>query len=212
MKITYLVLGPFLTNTYIIYDEETMKAVIIDPSFTPENIIHAVEKLKVRVEAIFLTHAHVDHMAGLNVLRKNYMNAKVYMNKKDQPYLKAPEKNLSNALPEPVLCEDADVWVEYGEHIHIDKLDFEVLNTSGHTPGGISFYNKEGGVVFSGDALFQGSIGRTDFPGGNMSVLVTNIRNNLLNLPDDVVVLSGHGEATNIGHEKKYNLFLSEDV
>ena len=98
MKITYLVLGPFMTNTYIIYDENTMDAVIIDPSFTPENIIRAVAQLKVNVKGIFLTHGHVDHMAGLNKLKGVYKEARVYMNINDKEYLSDPKKNLSDSI------------------------------------------------------------------------------------------------------------------
>ena len=117
MKITYLVLGPFMTNTYIIYDENTMDAVIIDPSFTPENIIRAVAQLKVNVKGIFLTHGHVDHMAGLNKLKGVYKEARVYMNINDKEYLSDPKKNLSDSFSQPTICKAADYWVSYREHI-----------------------------------------------------------------------------------------------
>ena len=130
MKITYLVLGPFMTNTYIIYDENTMDAVIIDPSFTPENIIRAVAQLKVNVKGIFLTHGHVDHMAGLNKLKGVYKEARVYMNINDKEYLSDPKKNLSDSFPQPTICKAADYWVSYREHIKVGKLDFTVLDTS----------------------------------------------------------------------------------
>ena len=122
MKITYLVLGPFMTNTYIIYDENTMDAVIIDPSFTPENIIRAVAQLKVNVKGIFLTHGHVDHMAGLNKLKGVYKEARVYMNINDKEYLSDPKKNLSDSFPQPTICKAADYWVSYREHIKVENL------------------------------------------------------------------------------------------
>ena len=208
MKITYLVLGPFMTNTYIIYDENTMDAVIIDPSFTPENIIRAVAQLKVNVKGIFLTHGHVDHMAGLNKLKGVYKEARVYMNINDKEYLSDPKKNLSDSFPQPTICKAADYWVSYREHIKVGKLDFTVLDTSGHTPGGISFYMEKEKVVFTGDSLFRESIGRTAFPGGDIKRLLQTIRKNLFSLSDEVIVLPGHGEATSIGYEKKHNPFL----
>lgn len=208
MKITYMVLGPFMTNTYIVWDEKTMNGLIVDPSFTPEHIWQAAMKIGVHVQKIFLTHAHVDHMAGLNYIRGKYPEAKVYMHEKDKPLLRNAALNLSNMMPEPVICEDPDIWVKEGDHITLDEIDFEVLDTPGHTPGGISFYSKKEGLVFTGDALFQGSIGRTDFPGGNMTQLVTSIKKKLFTLPDATHVLSGHGEITQIGIEKKTNPFL----
>lgn len=208
MKITYLVLGPFMTNTYIIHDENTMDAVIIDPSFTPENIIRTVAQLKVNVKGIFLTHGHVDHMAGLNKLKEVYKEARVYMNINDKEYLSDPKKNLSDSFPQPTICKAADYWVSYREHIKVGKLDFTVLDTSGHTPGGISFYMEKEKVVFTGDSLFRESIGRTDFPGGDIKRLLQTIRKNLFSLSDEVIVLPGHGESTSIGYEKKHNPFL----
>lgn len=210
MKVSYLVLGPFMTNTYIAWEEDSRKAVIIDPSFRPEQIWQAVMKIGVVPEKILLTHAHVDHLAGLNFLREKYPDAKVYMHEKDVPLLTKASLNLSDMLPEPVVCAKPDVLVKEGDHITEGAMDFTVLETPGHTPGGISFYEEKEGIVFTGDSLFEGSIGRTDFPGGSMTVLVESIRKKLFALPDTVHVLSGHGNPTTIGREKRSNPFVGE--
>ena len=208
MKITYMVLGPFQTNTYIAWDEKTQNAIIIDPSFTPEYIEKAVTELGVSVKKIFLTHAHVDHMAGLNFMREKHPEAEVYMHEADLPYLKNRTLNLSDMVGNDLHCAPPDVFVKQGQHITLDSMDFEVLETPGHTPGGVSYYEKSAGIVFTGDSLFESSIGRTDFPGGSMSTLVMSIKNQLFMLPDETHVLSGHGDPTSIGREKKYNPFL----
>lgn len=212
MKIMYMVLGPFMTNTYILYNEETMEGLVVDPSFSPEHYIKAIEEKKIHLTSIFLTHAHVDHMAGMNELRKAFPKARMYMDKRDQPFLRDPEKNLSYMFPTPTLVDDADVWVKDGDEIETSGYTFQVIDTSGHTPGGISFYLKKEGIVFTGDSLFQGSIGRTDFPGGSMKELTDSIRKNLFTLPDSTVVLSGHGEQTTIGQEKRTNPFLTGGI
>lgn len=212
MKIMYMVLGPFMTNTYILYNEETMEGLVVDPSFSPEQYIKAIEEKKIHLTSIFLTHAHVDHMAGMNELRKAFPKARMYMDKRDQPFLRDPEKNLSYMFPTPTLVDDADVWVKDGDEIETSGYTFQVIDTSGHTPGGISFYLKKEGIVFTGDSLFQGSIGRTDFPGGSMKELTGSIRKNLFTLPDSTVVLSGHGEQTTIGQEKRTNPFLTGGI
>ena len=130
------------------------------------------------------------------------------MSRGDASYLKDPSKNLSYEFPDHVLVEDPEHWVKGGDPIKTCGLDFTVIDTPGHTPGGISFYEAKEGIVFTGDSLFHGSIGRTDFPGGSMTTLVTAIRKNLFCLPDTVTVLSGHGDPTTIGQEKKTNPFL----
>lgn len=209
VKIDYLILGPYVTNTYIVHDPNTHEGVIIDPSFDPDSIIHAIDKLKVNVKGIFITHGHLDHMAGLNSVRAYCKDAKVYIDKRDKEYLSDPYKNLSYGFPDKVICQDADEWVKHGDIINIGPFEFHIINTSGHTPGGISIYMPKEKVVFTGDALFKETIGRTDFPGGNMEELLSNIKNNLFTLPDDVMVLSGHGEPTSIGHEKVMNPFLA---
>lgn len=212
MKIMYMVLGPFMTNTYILYNEGTMEGLVVDPSFSPEHYIKAISEKKIHLRSIFLTHGHVDHMAGMNELRKAFPAAKMYMDKRDQPFLRDPEKNLSYMFPVPTLVDDADVWVKDGDEIETCGYTFQVIDTAGHTPGGISFYMKKEGLVFTGDSLFQGSIGRTDFPGGSLKELTGTIKKNLFSLPDSTVVLSGHGEQTTIGQEKKTNPFLTGGI
>lgn len=212
MKIMYMVLGPFMTNTYILYNEATMEGLVVDPSFSPQQYIKAIEEKKIHLTSIFLTHAHVDHMAGMNELRKAFPEARMYMDKRDRPFLRDPERNLSYMFPTPTLVDDADVWVKDGDEIVTSGYTFQVIDTSGHTPGGISFYLKKEGIVFTGDSLFQGSIGRTDFPGGSMKELTGSIRKNLFTLPDSTVVLSGHGEQTTIGQEKRTNPFLTGGI
>lgn len=201
-----------MTNTYILYNEETMEGLVVDPSFSPEQYIKAIEEKKIHLTSIFLTHAHVDHMAGMNELRKAFPEARMYMDKRDRPFLRDPERNLSYMFPTPTLVDDADVWVKDGDEIETSGYTFQVIDTSGHTPGGISFYLKKEGIVFTGDSLFQGSIGRTDFPGGSMEELTGSIRKNLFALPNSTVVLSGHGEQTTIGQEKRTNPFLTGGI
>ena len=210
MKITYMVLGPFQTNTYIAWDEETKNAVVIDPSFTPEHIEEAIQKIGVSVQKILVTHAHVDHIAGLSFLREKHPDAKVYMHEKDLPYLKSAMLNLSDMLGDGIFCNPPDCLVQEGDEISLDSMHFEVLETPGHTPGGISFYEKGTGIVFTGDTLFEGSVGRTDFPGGSMTTLIESIREKLFTLPAETYVLSGHGDPTDIGREKKMNPFVQE--
>lgn len=212
MKIMYMVLGPFMTNTYILYNEETMEGLVVDPSFTPDHYIKAIQDKKIRFLSIFLTHAHVDHMAGMNELRRAFPDAKMYMDKRDRPFLRDAERNLSSMFPVPTLVDDADVWVKDGDEIETCGYTFRVIDTAGHTPGGISFYLQKEGIVFTGDSLFQGSIGRTDFPGGSMKELTGSIKKNLFSLPDSTVVLSGHGNQTTIGEEKRSNPFLTGGI
>lgn len=212
MKIMYMVLGPFMTNTYILYNEETMEGLVVDPSFTPDHYIKAIQDKKIRLLSIFLTHAHVDHMAGMNELRRAFPDAKMYMDKRDRPFLRDAERNLSSMFPVPTLVDDADVWVKDGDEIETCGYTFRVIDTAGHTPGGISFYLQKEGIVFTGDSLFPGSIGRTDFPGGSMKELTSSIKKNLFSLPDSTVVLSGHGNQTTIGEEKRSNPFLTGGI
>lgn len=150
MKIMYMVLGPFMTNTYIVYNEQTLEGLVVDPSFSPEQYIHAIQEKKIHLKSILLTHGHVDHMAGMNELRKAFPEAEMYMDRRDREFLRDPAKNLSYMFPTPVLVDDADHWVKNGDSIDTCGFTFKVIDTAGHTPGGISFYDEKDGLVFTG--------------------------------------------------------------
>lgn len=212
MKIIALTLGALATNAYIVFDESTKHALVIDPAGEADVLIETLEKHDLDVKKIVLTHGHADHIGALNELRNNYPDTTVIMHAADTDYLTNPKLNLSAYQMERIVCEPADEYVKAGDVITLDDILLEVKETPGHTPGGISLYLPQAGVVFSGDALFNGSVGRTDFPGGSMRDLLAGIQRELLVLPDDTVVLSGHGPSTTIGAEKVQNPFLGGNV
>ncbi len=208
MKIIAHTLGALATNAYLLADETTGNAMIIDPAAEPDVLIGELKKREWTLRTVVLTHGHADHIGAVNALRAAYPEVTVVMHAADADYLSDPRLNLSAYLEGPVTCEAADSYVREGDVIALDGIRLEVLETPGHTPGGISLYAADEAVVFSGDALFNGSIGRTDFPGGSLETLLDGIRAKLLTLPEDTVVLSGHGPATTVGEEKQWNPFL----
>lgn len=209
MKVERMVLGKIGTNCYIAIQEETKEAVVIDPADHPERIRERAEKEGWKPKAIFLTHGHADHLMGAAGLKEMF-ELPIYACEAEKELLADPEKNLSRALfGKPVsLC--ADVWLRDGEEIQAAGLNFRVLATPGHTPGGCCYYSKEAGILFSGDTLFAASVGRTDFPGGSMSELVRGIQEKLVPLPDETRVCPGHMEESTIGAERRYNPYLGE--
>lgn len=212
MKIISMTLGPLATNGYILFDEKTKNALIIDPAAEPETLIKALAKRQLNLKKIVLTHGHADHIGALNELRKQYPDVTVLMHAADKDYLSDPKLNLSAYQFGAIVCDPADEYIKAGDVVTLDDIQLEVRETPGHTPGGISLYAAKEGVVFSGDALFNGSVGRTDFPGGSMEALIEGIRQELLTLPEETLVLSGHGPSTTIGEEKQYNPFLGGNV
>ena len=158
------------------------------------------------MEAIYLTHAHFDHIGGVEELKK-LSGAKVYVYEKEKRLCEDTEYNLS-AEHGLNLTLDPDEYLPDGAECEAAGLKFRLLATPGHTEGSCCYYFYEDGILISGDTLFEGSVGRTDFPGGSMSTLVRSCREKLLTLPDDTLVYPGHGGATTIGDEKKYNSFL----
>jgi len=209
MTINTIILGDFQTNCYVLRtDAQASECVIIDAGLSPEPLEDFLEENDLTPTAVLLTHGHVDHIAGLNMLRQRWGGIVVAIHADDATMLTNPLRNLSIMTGIPFSSEAAEVVFDKEESIEYAGLQFEVLHTPGHTPGGICLYCPQERIVFAGDALFAGSVGRTDFPGGNHDQLIESIREKLLTLPDDTMVYTGHGPSTTIADEKQANQYL----
>ena len=203
-----LPVGPIQTNCYIVADESTGDAVIIDPGADAQQLLDALVEQKWMCQHILLTHAHFDHIGAVKELVEA-TSAPVAIHPKELALLHARGGAQAfgvdlEPLPMP------DVLLVPGEPLVIGPLHFEVLFVPGHTAGHVAFYHRQGKAVFSGDVLFQQGIGRTDLPGGNYDQLMRSLREVLLQLPDDTVVCPGHGPTTTIGAERRENPFLQD--
>lgn len=207
MAIQYktLPLGPLETNCYIVYDDVEKEALLIDPAWDYERIDKALDVLGVTLKFVFLTHGHADHIGALQEVR-NHKDVPVYIGKGDVDLIANSRNNLSMFLGKEIVITSPEHIVTDGEVINFAGVPFKVIETPGHTPGGLCLYGA--GLLFAGDTLFRCSVGRTDFYGGDSHVLVSSIEEKLMKLPDDTVVLPGHGPATDIGYERRNNPFL----
>ncbi len=209
MKTDRLILGAYETNCYVLRSSEhATDCLIIDPGLEAGELIAFLQENKLNPIAVLLTHGHIDHIAGLTELRENYPDVKVYIHKLDAEMLDQPFLNLSAMTGMAFETESADFNLEENNIIDLAGIKFSVLHTPGHTPGGVCLYSEEDGLVFAGDTLFAGSVGRTDFPNGSMSQLVNGIKQKLFTLPDKTKVYPGHGPATSIANEKAHNPFV----
>ncbi|HEY8814803.1 MAG TPA: MBL fold metallo-hydrolase [Candidatus Dormibacteraeota bacterium] len=198
----------FGTNSYLVIDDETKDAVIIDANFEPDLVIDIAKKSGARVRAILLTHTDVDHIAGLPALIEEFGVIPVAVHEAERSGLAAGKPLRAEFAVEADPVGNLEPLTE-GEHYRAGSLDFEVLHTPGHSPGGVTL--KIGNLLFTGDALFAGSIGRSDFKNSDSRALLAGIKSKLLSQPDDSVVHSGHGPASTIGREKRANPFLVFD-
>ncbi len=205
MIIKELVVGPLMANCFICGCSKTKEAVVIDPGGDADTILLSLADAKLKVKYIINTHGHFDHVSA-NGKMKDATGADILIHPLDAPML---EKLSSNAAFFGVSVENSppcDQTLEEGDTVSFGDVTLKVIHTPGHTPGGISLYTN--GVVFVGDTLFAGSIGRTDFPGGNFNTLISSIKTKLFNMKDDIRVFSGHGPETSIGIEKRHNPFV----
>lgn len=205
-KIDSRILGMVGTNCYLLCNMDIKECVLIDPADSQDEISRMIDESGCSLKGILLTHGHFDHIMAADAVRDKY-GVKVYASCDEKNTLEQPHINLGEAYGLK-LSVKADVWHKDGEILKLAGFDIEALHTPGHTEGGSCYYIREIGVLFSGDTLFCGSVGRTDFPGGSMSEIVRSIKEKVMVLPDDTKVYPGHGEGTSVGYERVNNPFL----
>jgi hydroxyacylglutathione hydrolase len=209
LSIVTFVLGPVQTNAYLVADDSSGEAAVIDPAAEGKLILEEAVRRGWRIANIWLTHAHFDHLAGAAAIADGCSPAPPVAMHPDDYWLWRNEGGAPffgmriDPGPEPTID------LEHGQILHLGGLELEVRHTPGHSPGHVVFYCARERVVFCGDVIFQGSIGRTDLPGGDYQTLLNSIHTQILSLPDETRLLSGHGLATTVGQERIYNPFLS---
>ena len=209
MKIDRLMLGVYETNCYVLRSSETARdCLIIDPGLGAGKLINFLKEHELNPLAVVLTHGHIDHIAGVAALRTEFPDIRVHIHKLDADMLTEPHTNLSAMTGGNFSIEPAEFYLDEQSIIEQAGVKLSVLHTPGHTRGGICLYSEDEGIVFTDDTLFADSIGRTDFPNGNMSQLLNGIKEKLFRLPDETKVYPGHGPITSIAQEKAHNPFF----
>ena len=205
-KVLEFIGGPIGVNSYLIIDEESRAAAIVDPGFFDNRIEKALDENKATLKYIILTHGHGDHIGGVPGIFKKYDGVKLIAHEDEKEMLANGDINCSLGMFGKNIELKADIWVKEGDSIKMGDLEFKFIHTPGHTNGGMCILLDD--ILFSGDTLFRMSIGRTDFPQGSFSKIMKSIKEKLFKLPDNTKVYPGHMDKTDIGYEKRNNPFV----
>lgn len=202
---TYNLLPSYGTNTYLVWDEESKEAMLVDPADKSENLLNEINKMGLNVKYIINTHGHGDHIGGNNFFKEAF-KAELVIHRSDAEMLVDSAKNLSAYMGTDIVTATADLKLDGGEVLKLGKTEIKVISTPGHSKGGICLYFDN--ILISGDTLFAQSVGRSDLPGGDHNTLVKSIKEKLFILPEDTLVLPGHGAETTIADEQVGNPFV----
>lgn len=208
LSVQTFTLGQWQTNCFVLAVGKSCW--IVDAGFDPEAMLDAIDAQGLEVEQVVLTHAHLDHIAGLHMVRHRHRDVPILIHADEESFLTDTRLNLSAAIAEPVVAPEATGLIHHGEQLELNGVAFEIRHTPGHSPGGITLIQHETNLVIVGDTLFAGSIGRHDFPTSDGPRLMQSINEQLMTLPDEMQVLPGHGPATTIGQERATNPFLNQ--
>lgn len=204
LRIKTCVLGQVGTNCYVVYEENGTEAVVIDPADHSAQIIEQCQTLGVTPKAVLLTHGHFDHILAAEDIKNQY-DCPIYAGKAEDTLLRDPDQNLTGPWGQKKLSLQADILLTDQETVTLCGCEWQILFTPGHTYGSVCYYLPTETVLFSGDTLFEESLGRTDLPTGDSAAIVKSIQTKLFSLPADTMVYPGHGNPTTIGHEQEYN-------
>ncbi len=206
MEYIPLIVGPLETNCYLVYCSETLECAVVDPGAEAGNITRQIAEKELKPRLILNTHGHIDHI-GANKDIKDKYDIPLFIHSADSPMLESVLQTEMGIFLGAKDSPPADHFLDDGDEIKIGKSHLKVIHTPGHSPGSVSFLGD--GFLLSGDTLFFGGVGRTDLPGGSWQEMVNSIKNRILTMPEEMIVLPGHGPHTTIGQEKKSNPFIT---
>jgi hydroxyacylglutathione hydrolase len=208
LKVDCFTLGMFQVNNYLLYDPDTLEAVLIDTGKDPEVILQTLAQKRLALKLILYTHSHIDHIEGHGTIRKAYPDVPAWLHPEEQFWVDALPMQAEMFNLEPPDPPVITGYVEAGQVFALQNFSLEARFCPGHTPGGISYYAPQGPFLFTGDTIFSGTIGRTDFPKGDFETIMQSIESQILTLPDKTTIYPGHGPVTTVGEERRNNPFV----